>query len=75
MIAEIVYRKSSHFCSFILKNTSGSQIHLSSEETPDCSNGSTPISHLSGFVDVSELVSNGGLLVVSAAVHQILLAG
>lgn len=57
--------------SFILKNTSGSQIHLSSEETPDCSNGSTPISHLSGFVDVSELVSNGGLLVVSAAVRQI----
>lgn len=70
LIAEIMHRKSSQNCSFIVKNTSGSQVHHSREETPGCSNGSTAISHLSGFVDVCELVSNGGLLVVSAAVCQ-----
>lgn len=50
-----------------MKFPSGSQIHHFSEETPDESNGSAPTSHLSRFVDVSGLVSNGGLLVVSAA--------
>lgn len=60
-----MYGKSSHDCSFILKRTNGSHIcHSREQATTSVMVASGP--GLSGFVDVSELVSNGGLPLLSA---------
>lgn len=70
LIAEIVL-KSSHNCTFTLKSTSGSQIHHSNGERAECGHGRARIPHLSPFVDVSELVSNGARLPVATLLASV----